>query len=177
VADQKGLIDWTLEQAASGPYAGKLDVERIIAAGNSCGGITALGLAAEDERVKSVFVLSGSSAVGSANRAVIGAITVPIGYVVGGSEDIAGANATSDYDALGAGIPAMIINRSSGDHVTVSTDAMVLPQVAEMALNWMDLTIYGTAEAFDALHSDTICTGCQSGLWTLKGKNLETLKQ
>ena len=124
-----------------------------------------------------VFVLSGSSAVGSANLSVIDAITVPVGYVVGGSEDIAGANATSDYDALADGIPAMIVSRSSGDHVTVSTDTMILPQVAEIALNWMDLALYGTAEAAGALTSDTVCSGCQAGVWTLKAKNLEKLQQ
>ena len=179
VEDQGGLIDWALEQAdkAGSPYAGKLDKERIIAAGNSCGGITALGLAAGDDRVKAVFVLSGSSAIGRADTRVIGGISVPVGYVVGGPEDIAGANATSDYDAFAAGIPAMIVNRSSGDHQTVSTDEMILPQVAEIALNWMDLAIYGTKAALDALKSPTICTGCQSGVWTLKSKNIETLQK
>jgi hypothetical protein len=172
VEDQGGLIDWALDRAE---YKGMLDSERIVAAGNSCGGITALGLAAEDERVSAVFVLSGSSSIGSADLSVINAIEVPVGYVVGGPEDIAGANATSDYDALGAGIPAMIVSRSSGDHMTVSTDTMILPQVAEIALNWMDLALYGTQAAADALKSPTICTGCQAGVWSLKSKGLDTL--
>ena len=177
VDDQGGLIDWALEQAETGPYAGMLDVDRIVAAGNSCGGITALGLASRDDRVASVFVLSGSSAFFGADAMVIGGISVPVGYVVGGSEDIAGANAAADYDALADGIPAMIVSRSSGDHMTVSTDMTILPQVAEIALNWMDLTLYGTKEAAEALNSPTVCSGCEQGVWTLKSKNLEQLER
>jgi len=174
VEEHGALIDWALEKAA---FKDMLDHDRIVAAGNSCGGITALGLAAKDKRVSAVFVLSGSSSVSGADTAVMSAITVPIGYVVGGAEDIAGANATADYDALKAGIPAMIISRSSGDHMTVSTDTMVLPQVAEMALDWMDLALYGTKEAADALKSATLCTGCMAGVWKLKSKDLELLVQ
>jgi cephalosporin-C deacetylase-like acetyl esterase len=35
-----------------------IDQDAIVAAGNSCGGIVALGLAAADERMDAVFVLS-----------------------------------------------------------------------------------------------------------------------
>jgi predicted dienelactone hydrolase len=174
VEEHGALVDWALDKA---PFKDMLDQDAIVAAGNSCGGITALGLAAADDRVDAVFVLSGSSAFSGADTAVIGAITVPVGYVVGGAEDIAGANANADYDALEAGIPAMIISRSSGDHMTVSTDTMILPQVAEMALNWMDLALYGTKEAADALKSATICTGCMAGVWKLKSKDLEALQK
>ena len=169
------LIDWAFKQAEAGPYAGKLDTKRVVAAGNSCGGITALGLTAKDMRVSAVFVLSGSSAIGRADMNVIGKIKVPVGYVVGGSQDIAGGNASSDYAALAAGIPAMIVSRSSGDHRTVSTDMMILDDVAEIALSWMDLSLYGTREAADLLKSPTVCSFCTAGDWKLMSKNLETL--
>lgn len=168
------MIDWALEQA---DFADRLDVERIVAAGNSCGGITALALAAEDERVDAVFVLSGSSNIGAANLEVMEAISVPVGYVVGGPEDIAGANATSDYEAMGDGIPAMIVSRDSGDHVLVSTDVNVLSEVAGISLNWLDLAIYGTQAAYDALHADPPCEGCTAGDWSLTEKNLDALLQ
>jgi predicted dienelactone hydrolase len=177
VEDQRGLIDWAIEQAAAGPYAGKLDLDRIVAAGNSCGGITALGLASDDDRVAAVFVLSGSSAFFGANAMVIGGITVPVGYVVGGGEDIASANATADYEALADGIPAMIVSRSSGDHMTVSTDTMILPQVAEIAVYWMDLALYRTRAAAESLMSPTVCAGCDQGVWTRKSKHLDSLQQ
>ncbi|MDD9935189.1 MAG: hypothetical protein OXT09_16375 [Myxococcales bacterium] len=174
VGDHGALIDWALGQAE---YTEKLDPERVVAAGNSCGGITALGLAADDARVAAVFVLSGSSSVFGADVSVMSAVTVPVGYVVGGSEDIAAANAAADYEALSDGVPAMIVSRSSGDHRTVSTDTMILPDVAEIALNWMDLTLHGTAAAAQALGSADVCGSCEPGVWSMMGKHLETLEQ
>ena len=177
VRDQGAMIDWVVAQAgmAGGPYSGKLDVDRVVAAGNSCGGITSLGLAAVDDRVKSIFVLSGSSSAGGPDRNVVSKIKVPVAYVVGGNEDIARANAEADYEAFADGVPSMIINRSSGEHNFVSRDQAVIAHATEMSTNWLDLSIFGLPEALDALESPTVCTGCAAGLWTLKSKHLETL--
>lgn len=171
------LIDWILKQneTQGSPYFGAVDAKRVVAAGNSCGGVTALQVTAQDPRVAAVFVLSGSSALGAANKDVMGAIKVPVGYVVGGPQDIAGANAVKDYELLGAGIPAMIVSRSTGDHVTVSTNAMILPEVAKISLDWMDLALYGTPQAAATLSSETVCSGCQPGMWKRTSKNLESL--
>lgn len=105
------------------------------------------------------------------------AVTAPVGYVVGGSEDIAGAAASADYDNLNAGIPAALISRAMGDHVTVSTDVMILPDVAEIALNWLDLSLYGTVDARKALSASSVCASCKNGPWMLKAKHLETLQK
>jgi predicted dienelactone hydrolase len=176
-ADQKALVDWVVAQAAmtSGPYAGKLDTDHIIAGGNSCGGITSLGLAAADPRITAIFVLSGSSGMGGANTMVTNAIKIPVAYVVGGTEDIARANAEADYKAFKDGIPSMIVNRSSGDHLMISNNAMVMADAADISINWLDLTTFGLQGALDALKQPTVCTGCMMGLWTLTAKNLETL--
>lgn len=177
--DQEALVDWAIaeNEKAGGSYAGKLDIKRIVAVGNSCGGVTALTLASMDPRIAAVFVLSGSSALGDTDKSIMGKIKVPVGYVTGApGEDIANGPANSDYDALPEGIPAMIVNRSSGDHLTVSTDEKVLPQDAQIGLNWMDLAVFGTHEAFDTLSSPTVCTGCDMGVWTLKSKNMDKLK-
>jgi predicted dienelactone hydrolase len=180
VEDHGALVDWALAEAskAGSPFADKLDTGRIVAAGNSCGGVTALGVAAKDERVAAVFVLSGSSALAATDTSVMSAIEAPVGYVVGNEdEDIASPNAFADYEAMADGVPAMIVSRASGDHITVSTDTAVLADVAEIALNWMDLALYGTHEAGDALTSPTVCASCDSGIWTLTSKHLETLRR
>ena len=175
--EHAALIKWVVEQNKSGMYAGKLDIERIIVAGNSCGGVTALQVAAEEQQLAAVFVLSGSSAVGSTDTKVMKAVKVPVGFIVGGEEDIAGANASGDYEALNDGIPAMIVNRREGDHPTVSTDTKILPEVAEIALNWMDLAVHGTKQALDALNSANHCDKCTPGDWMIKAKNLEKLQK
>lgn len=177
IADQKGLIDWVVAQAdmAGGAYNGKLDLDRIVAGGNSCGGITSLGLAAMDDRVSGIFVLSGSSGMGGANTMVTNAIKIPVAYVVGGTEDIARANAEADYEAFKPGIASMIVSRSSGDHLMISNNADVMKDAADISMNWLDLTMFGLQGALDALKTPTVCSGCASGLWTMTGKNLETL--
>ena len=178
IDDQAGLVRWVREQAEAkdSPYAGKLDTDHIVAAGNSCGGVTALGLTAQDQDIAATFVLSGSSGFGAANRAVIDLVQVPVGYIVGGSTDIAGANATSDYDALAEGVPAMIVSRFEGDHRTVSTDPAILTDEAEISLNWMDLALFGTPAAYDELTAKTVCSKCEDGHYMLKSKHLDTLK-
>jgi hypothetical protein len=177
IADQKALLEWVVAQdsMAGGPYNGKLDLDRITAGGNSCGGITSLGLASMDKRVAAVFVLSGSTAMGSPNKTVINGIKVPVAYVIGGTEDIARANAEADYAAFADGLPAMLVKRSSGDHLTISNDAKVMVDAADISVNWLDLTMYGLQGALDALKTPTVCAGCMSGLWTVTAKNLETL--
>jgi X-Pro dipeptidyl-peptidase (S15 family) len=171
-ADHAKLIDWVVAQNKSGPYAGKLDLERIAVAGASCGGATALKVASSNDRVAAVFVLAGSSADGSANAELMKSIRVPVGYLVGGSQDAASADAAEDYAALSDGVPAMIVSRRQG---TVSTGEKVLRDDAEIALNWLDLALSGTQGAYDALKSANVCEKCTPGDWSLKSKHLETL--
>jgi predicted dienelactone hydrolase len=170
------LVDWVMKANESGAYAGKLDLTRIVLAGNSCGGVTALQVAAKDKRAAAVFVLSGSSAIGSVDKQVMQAITIPVGYVTGSaSEDVAAPNAADDYEAMRDGIPAMLVQRKTGDHLTVSTDEKVLPQDAEIALNWLDLALFGTKQAHETLTSPNVCEHCTPGDWSFKAKNLEML--
>jgi hypothetical protein len=113
--------------------------------------------------------------MGSPNKTVINGIKVPVGYVIGGTEDIARANAEADYQAFAAGLPAMLVKRSSGDHLTISNDAKVMVDAADISVNWLDLTLFGLQGALDALKTPTVCAGCQSGLWMVTSKNLEAL--
>ncbi len=172
VADHGALIDWATSQAS---YSDMLDANRIVAAGNSCGGVTAMGLAAEDPRVSMVFVLSGSSAVGSISKRVLDGITVPVGFVVGGDTDIAGANAKKDFAAMDQTIPAMLVSRREGGHMTVSTTVSILEQAADISFHWMDLVLYGNQASYDELNSEDVCSDCVPGDWSMASRNLETL--
>ena len=175
--DQAAAIDWAVEEnnKEGSPYAGLLDVERIVAAGNSCGGITSLALAGQDSRVKSVFVLSGSSVGPGAKRedaaAIMNRVSVPVGFVVGGPEDIASDQADQDYDLLADGLASMVVKRISGDHRTVSTDPAMLSDAANIAINWIKGTLYGDKTAIKDL-TEAACSQCEAGVWTVKTKNL-----
>jgi dienelactone hydrolase len=175
--DQAMAIDWAESQEGDSPYARHLDLDRVVAAGNSCGGITSLALAGEDDRVKAVFILSGSSvgpgAPREAAQAVMAQVTVPVGFAVGGTDDIASSQATQDYEVLPDGVPGMVTSRADGDHVFVSTDAGALADVAEIGIGWMDLVLFGNEAALPAVEDP--CPGCDPGLWTATAKHLDTL--
>jgi len=179
-ADQAKAIDWALAQDAriGGPYQERFDADRIAAAGNSCGGITSLALAGTDPRVRAVFILSGSSVGPTATRdqaaAVIDKVTQPVGFVVGGAEDVAGAQASQDYDLLAEGIPGYLARRAAGDHPTVSTDPDILADVAEIGINWLDLVLAGNETARRNL-TENPCGSFESGMWSVEAKNLDSL--
>ena len=178
--DQARAIDWAIEQhqQADGPYAGHLDLDRVVAAGNSCGGITSLALAAHDPRVRAVFVHSGSSVGPGAAReqaaAIMDDVKVPVGFVVGGPEDFASPQADQDFDLLGPGIAGYVASRATGDHRTVSTDPAILAEVAEIGVNWIDLAVHGNGIALVAL-TERPCRGCAPELWTVQAKHLDAL--
>jgi predicted dienelactone hydrolase len=127
VEEQAAAIEWAIREngTSSSPYAKRLDVNRIVAAGNSCGGMTSMALAARDSRVKSVYILSGSSLGPNTTKEAAGAlmskVSAPVLFIVGGEEDIARKPSNLDYSLLRDGIAAMVVSRVSGDHRTVST--------------------------------------------------------
>jgi hypothetical protein len=179
--DQALAIDWAYAEngRSESPYAGHFDLSRIVAAGNSCGGITALTLASRDDRVRSVFVLSGSSAFPGAPREaaaeVMGNIGVPVGYTVGGSEDIARANAQQDFELLPEGVPGYIAHRSEGTHEVVSTDAGILAEIAEISTNFIDFALFGNPLVEQSL-LEKPCGACAAGTWTIEAKSLDAVQ-
>jgi dienelactone hydrolase len=175
--DQAAAINWAVKENATrgSPYYHRLDPRRIVAAGNSCGGITSLTLASRQINLKSVFVLSGSS-IGpgqkvEASQAIMSKVTVPVMFIVGGEEDIARVPANMDYDQLPAGGAAMVVMRSSGDHRTVSTDAAIQRDAGEISVNWFKATLYNDRAARKTL-ATTLCAGCDLKIWTVKSKNM-----
>ena len=173
--DQAAAIDWA--EAAGGEYAGRLDLDRVVAAGNSCGGITSLQLAARDDRVAAVFVLSGSSVGPGAGREaaaeVMSEVDVPVGFVVGGPQDIAGPAARQDVDVLPDDVPSMVVSRAEGDHVLVSTDEAILADVARIATSWLDLALDGDPAARDVLEES--CPECSAGPWSIEAVGFDQL--
>jgi hypothetical protein len=165
-ADQGRAIDWAAAQNRSGPLAGKLDLDKVVAAGNSCGGITSFQLASTDPRVKAVFVLSGSSAGGG----VMSRVRVPVGFVVGGPDDFARAAANRDIDGLGAGYPGFIAQRRAADHRTVSTDPAILREVAEISATWLDFALFNTPASKQKLTTNP-CRACVPGTYTVRTKS------
>jgi predicted alpha/beta-hydrolase family hydrolase len=177
VEEQAAAIEWAIREngASNSPYANRLDVNRIVAAGNSCGGMTSMALAARDARVKSVYILSGSSlgpnTTKEAASALMSKVSAPVLFIVGGEEDIARKPSNLDYSLLRDGIPAMVVSRSSGDHRTVSTDPAIQSDAADIGVNWLRATLYNDKEAIETLRTK-ICAKCDSKIWSAESKSL-----
>jgi hypothetical protein len=180
-ADQGAGIDWAVRQngLAGGRFKGKLDLERIVAAGNSCGGVTSVRLAGSDRRVATVFVLSGSGSfpgtpIDEAN-AVMARVHVPIAYVTGGPQDISRPNVAQDYAGLTTGVPAYVARRDDGDHPTVSTaESILVDEVSGIGLKWFALVFNRSRKAQEQLVSNP-CPACAPGTWAVESKNLDSL--
>jgi hypothetical protein len=179
-ADQAKAIDWAFaeNELSASPYAGHFDLDRVVAAGNSCGGITALTLTSQDQRVSAAFVLSGSSAFPGAPRQaaalVMSNVDVPVGWAVGGPEDIARGNARQDFELLPEGVPGYVAQRFEAPHEKVSTDAAILAEVAEISTNFIDYSLYGNPHVKAAL-LDKPCGACAADTWTIESKNLDAV--
>jgi dienelactone hydrolase len=175
---QRQAIDWAFRaNAEPGKWRGRIDTSRVVAAGNSCGGISSLNLAASEPRVGSVFVLSGSSIGPGASieavQPVMSKVSVPAIWIVGGPEDVARAASEMDYSLQPVGKPGVIVYRKSFDHRTVSTDPATLREVAEMGLNWFRATLFGDHKAATEL-TTTVCAACSAEIWTVKAKHIGT---
>jgi predicted dienelactone hydrolase len=179
--DQAHAIDWaaTANRPNNGQYAGRLDLHKVVAAGNSCGGITTLTLTARDPRVRAAFVLSGSSVPPGGTReaaaAIMGNIHVPVGYVNGGPEDISTTYIAQDLDVMAPGVPRYWVHRATGAHQDVSTDPAILADVAEISTNWIDYSLDGNPRLRTTLLRDP-CAACPPGTWTPTSSDLSDIK-
>jgi hypothetical protein len=126
----------------------------------------------DDEGVSGSAAPPGSS--DEAIASVVSRVTVPLGYAVGGDEDIAKANAVRDLAALTPGVPGYLASRATGDHVTISTNRDILVEDAEIGINFLDLALNGNPSALDALRTNP-CWSCAPGLWSVTAQDLESL--
>lgn len=175
---QVKAIDWVEKETANraGPFGGKLDMNRLVVGGNSCGGISSINLSAKDKRPDAIYVLTGSSIGPRAEKAeveaLMGKITIPTIWIVGGPEDIARPAANMDYEAMPAGVPAMVIERASGDHILVSNSPVVHVDAAQIGLLWFKAILDKDRAALATLTSKG-CAQCDPAVWpTIKAKNL-----
>ena len=89
-------MDWVTQGKDGGKF-GKLDKDKIAAAGQSCGGIEALNVS-NDKRVKLTGMFNSGQF--SAGGDVLKNLNHPIAYFLGGSGDIAYKNVSSSHRSL-----------------------------------------------------------------------------
>lgn len=175
-AAQIQMLDWAEKaNAEGGRFAGKLDTQHMVVGGNSCGGVTAFNTAWADKRPKAIFIVSGSTlfpgVTDELRKASAGKVQLPTLYIVGGPEDIARNQVRLEYESLPPGIPTVLIERSSGDHLAVSTDPDIQREEAAMAINWFRAILYNDKAAANELTTKG-CAACDPKVWSVRSKNL-----
>jgi len=133
--DMSDSINWAVKNPAAAKYS--IDTSRIGTAGQSCGGIQALHVGAEDSRVK-LITLFNSGSLNAKDSAMARKVAVPIGYFLGGTSDIAYNNGQKDYNNnLSPKIPALLATINTGHMGTYQkTNGGTSGKAAVAWFNW-----------------------------------------
>ena len=112
-------LDWICQQAAdpASPYYNNIDIEKIAAAGHSCGGAQVLANAA-DSRLKTYIILNagmGKMTMADASAKSLKSLHGPTLYLVGGTTDVAWQNAQMDYKAIKK-VPVVLADNTRSGH-------------------------------------------------------------
>ena len=147
-------IDWAIAQNADkeSPYYGRIDVNHIVAAGLSCGGLQTLDNAT-DPRISTIMICNSGLFINPRtavpnmpmpDKERLQEITVPVIYILGGPEDIAYENGMDDFHRL-VKVPAFAANYPVGHGGTYRQ-----PHGGEFtvpALAWLQWRLKGDTEA------------------------------
>ena len=168
---QKAL-DWICQRAAdpASPYYNKVDIDKIAAAGHSCGGAQVLANAS-DPRLKTYLILNagmGKMTMADASAASLKNLHGPILYLVGGTSDVAWKNAQMDYDAISK-VPVVLADNTQSGHGGTYEQPNGGAN-ARMVRAWLDWQLRGKNEPA-ALFLQGDLTGYDQ--WTIKHKNFK----
>ena len=133
-------MDWITDQSANpeSEYYHLVDLEKVAAMGQSCGGAQVLAVA-HDPRIKTCMIFNsgmGEMAMSGASKESLANLHTPMLYINGGTADVAYANANGDYSRI-KGLPVVKISTLDGHHGTYyEKHAGAFAVVARMWLNW-----------------------------------------
>jgi len=139
------VLDWLTDQnAAQGSeYYHCLDLARVAAMGQSCGGAQVLGVA-HDPRIKTCVMLNsgiGDMEMMGATKESLKNLHQPMFYMIGGPGDIAYANAQKDYERIADNIPVAMLNSKDGHSGTYYEKHG--GNYAKAVLKWLDWQLKG----------------------------------
>lgn len=176
-AQQIEGTDWIIARNSDkeSPYYNKIDVDAIMAAGMSCGGLQTLDNSAEP-RFKALmicnsglFINPGTAVPGMPmpEKEQLQKIQVPIMYLLGGETDIAYVNGMDDFSRINQ-VPAFAANYPVGHGGTYGE--VHGGEFSVVALAWLQWQLKGDKEAEKMFLEDGIAN--REG-WTLEKKNLD----
>jgi hypothetical protein len=165
-------LDWLTDQNANknSEYFHMIDLEKVAAMGQSCGGAQVLGVA-HDPRIKTCLIFNsgmGEMAMSGASKESLVNLHTPMLYLNGGTADVAYNNANGDWGRIADCIPVVKISTLDGHHGTYyEAHAGRYAVAARQWLNWQlkgivaDSALFMNEEYEKALYPD----------WTFDRKN------
>lgn len=159
-------MNWLIQQNSNpcSRFYRSLDTTSLGSFGFSCGGLMAYG-AGFDKRMKAVMIMN--SGMLGADPTNLARVHTPIGYVLGGSSDIAYNNGTRDYRDMSTQ-PTILANQNVGHGGTYFADNG--GDWARIATAWFSWWLKGDTTAKAKFYPAT-CTFCKSP-WTYESKRL-----
>ena len=134
-------LDWLTDQNGNeeSEYYHLIDLEKVAAMGQSCGGAQVLGVA-HDPRIKTCMIFNsgiGEMSMAGATKKALANLHAPMLYLNGGEADAAYPNANGDWALIADCIPVVKISTLDGHHGTYyEKNAGAYAVVARMWLNW-----------------------------------------
>ena len=165
-------LDWLTDQDGNeeSEYYHLIDLEKVAAMGQSCGGAQVLAVA-HDPRIKTCLIFNsgiGEMAMSGASKKSLANLHTPMLYLNGGTADVAYNNANGDWGRIADCIPVVKISTLDGHHGTYyEAHAGAYAVVARMWLNWQlkgmisDSALFMNDEYGKAFHPN----------WTFERKN------
>ena len=139
------VLDWLTEQNATqgSEYYHCLNLDKVAAMGQSCGGAQVLAVA-YDPRIKTCVMLNtgiGDMEMMGATKECLKNLHTPMFYMIGGPADIAYANAQKDYERIADNIPVVMLNSKDGHSGTYYEKYG--GNYAKAVVKWLDWQLKG----------------------------------
>jgi dienelactone hydrolase len=170
-AEQKKGIDWAVEQAGSGPYAGKIDPERIALMGHSMGSLSSF-VNGPDPRVKTTVHWSGGltgNPTGT-DESYLAKLHAPAAFLCGGADGMAGPACANDFRDAPKELPVFYGVLAGVGHLGVFSDRNG-GQYGRVGVAWLGWKLAGQ-ESLKEYFVGSSCKACASP-WTGMSRNLQ----
>lgn len=146
-------LDWITDQniKQGGEYYHLIDLEKVAAMGQSCGGAQVLSVA-HDPRIKTCMIFNsgmGEMSMNGASKESLANLHTPMLYINGGVADVAYNNANGDWNRIADDIPVVKISTLDGHHGTYyEAHAGAFAVVARLWMNWQLKGMVGDSALF-----------------------------